>query len=217
MEHDAAVATADAFNKKAEAGAGFMRAVEGQAKQTREATEAAVAYTTEQDALTAANDALWQSVDQTAAAHTEAGAAAEAAGVQTVAAYQGMAQQVEITSDGVRGWLELMRATNAANSLLGQNSLFTSGATLENQARLGTAFSPIPGFAGGVQNFGGGLAKVHGGEVLANLPPGTSVFPKGGGLGRPASPTSLTSSTPSRTWRSGSRNSSCGPFDPGRS
>jgi hypothetical protein len=76
-----------------------------------------------------------------------------------------------------------MRATNAANALLNQNSLFTTGSTLENQSRLGTAFSPIPGFAGGIENFAGGLAKVHGGEVLANLPPGTSVFPRGQGLG----------------------------------
>lgn len=36
----------------------------------------------------------------------------------------------------------------------------------------------IPGFAKGVEDFGGGLAYVHGGEVLANLPKGTDVIPK---------------------------------------
>lgn len=35
----------------------------------------------------------------------------------------------------------------------------------------------IPGFASGVQNFAGGLAYVHKGEVLANLPRGTDVIP----------------------------------------
>jgi hypothetical protein len=148
-----------------------------------EANTATAAYLTEQEKMTAANDATWQSLEQTTDAHLEAGAAASAGTAATVQGYQAVAQQVEITSDGVKGWLELMRATNAANALLSQNSLFTTGSTLENQSRLGTAFSPIPGFASGVENFEGGLAKVHGGEVLANLPRGTSVFPKGSGFG----------------------------------
>lgn len=36
----------------------------------------------------------------------------------------------------------------------------------------------IPKFAQGVTNFEGGLAYVHQGEMLANLPPGTNVIPK---------------------------------------
>ncbi|WP_291535643.1 hypothetical protein [Brevundimonas sp.] len=35
----------------------------------------------------------------------------------------------------------------------------------------------IPGFSSGVTNFGGGLAYVHAGEILANLPAGTDVIP----------------------------------------
>ena len=35
----------------------------------------------------------------------------------------------------------------------------------------------IPGFSSGVSNFGGGLAYVHAGEILANLPSGTDVIP----------------------------------------
>ncbi len=34
-----------------------------------------------------------------------------------------------------------------------------------------------PGFASGIENFGGGLAYVHAGEVLTYLPPGSSVTP----------------------------------------
>ncbi len=45
--------------------------------------------------------------------------------------------------------------------------------------------SSVPSFAGGVTNFEGGLAYVHEGEVLANLPKGSNVIPKNdvGGLG----------------------------------
>ncbi len=35
----------------------------------------------------------------------------------------------------------------------------------------------FPGFASGVENFGGGMAYVHGGEVITYLPPGASVTP----------------------------------------
>lgn len=54
---------------------------------------------------------------------------------------------------------------------------------------LSSIMGSIPGFSTGVSNFGGGLAYVHGGEVLANLAPGTDVIPKrevgklGGGSG----------------------------------
>lgn len=41
---------------------------------------------------------------------------------------------------------------------------------------LGKVKDVIPGFASGITNFGGGLAYVHKGEVLANLPPGTDVY-----------------------------------------
>jgi len=149
-----------------------------------EANTATAAYLTEQEKMTAANDATWQSLEQTTEAHTEAGAAAEAGTAATVQGYQAVQQQVEITSDGVRGWLALMAATNRANAILKENALFTSSGQLERIAAGnvgGTigAFSG-PSFASGVENFEGGLAKVHGGEVLANLPRGTSVFPRGG-------------------------------------
>jgi len=142
MEADAAAMQAAALQKKLEAGANWMAQVNETAKATR-------AYTVEQDALTAANDALGKSVEQTGAAHLDAGIAAAVGTAQTVAGYQAVQQQVAITADGVRGWLDLMRMTNAANALLNTNSLFTTSSTLENQARLGTAFSPIPGMGGG--------------------------------------------------------------------
>jgi hypothetical protein len=170
-------------NKKLAAGKAYVDAMGESAKATQDAITWEQAYQREQEETTKQNDRALKDLNSMADAHTAAGDAAAAGTAQTTAGYQAVAQAVEITSDGVKGWLELMRATNAANALLNQNSLFTTGSTLENQARLGGAFSPIPGFASGVENFEGGLARVHGGEVLANLPKGTSVFPKGSGLG----------------------------------
>lgn len=50
--------------------------------------------------------------------------------------------------------------------------------TLLAQLRAMQGSGQVPGFAGGVENFRGGLAYVHQGEMLANLPPGTDVIPK---------------------------------------
>lgn len=106
----------------------------------------------------------------------------------------------DATYDGIRGGLEA-----AADGNLGQylaqrlrEALFDGLAdSLTNMLRgakgssgggalgwLGAAGSMlkqfaggIPGFSKGIENFGGGLAYVHKGEVLANLPKGTSVIP----------------------------------------
>jgi hypothetical protein len=170
-------------NQKLAAGKGYMDQVTQIAKANTDAAAAAATYATEQDALTASNDALVAGMAAQAEAHVAAGEAAEQGTAATVAGYQAVQQQVEITSDGVRGWLELMRATNEANAILKENSLFTTSSQLQRIAAGNTggtigAFSG-PSFASGVENFEGGLARVHGGEVLANLPKGTSVFPKG--------------------------------------
>lgn len=44
---------------------------------------------------------------------------------------------------------------------------------------LGKVRDVIPGFATGVRNFAGGMAYVHKGEMLVNLPPGTDVLTRG--------------------------------------
>jgi len=174
-------------NQKLEAGKGYVKQMGEMAARTNELATAEAARLSEQDALTAANDALVAGLTAQTEGHLEAGAAAEAGTEATVAGYQAVQQQVEITSDGVRGWLALMQATNRANAILNENSLFTSRSQLERIAagNLGGSFGAFsgPSFASGVENFEGGLAKVHGGEVLANLPRGTSVYPKGSGLG----------------------------------
>lgn len=50
-------------------------------------------------------------------------------------------------------------------------------------AQLRMMFGNAPSFAGGVENFGGGLAYVHRDEALVNMPRGTSVIPAGRGMG----------------------------------
>jgi hypothetical protein len=174
-------------NQKLEAGKGYVAQMGEVARVNKEAADFDKTLVTEQAALEQSNQELIASFSTMTEGHLEAGAAAEQGTAQTVAGYQAVQQQVEITSDGVRGWLALMQATNRANAILKENGLFTTGSQLERIAAGnvgGTigAFSG-PSFASGVENFEGGLAKVHGGEVLANLPRGTSVFPKGSGFG----------------------------------
>jgi hypothetical protein len=172
--------------KRLETGAAYVKQMGELAAVNKSAADFDKNLATEQAALDVENQKLIGSYTQMEAAHLNAGAAAQAGGAQTVAAYAGVQQQVEITSDGVRGWLALMAATNRANAILNENSLFTTGSQLNRVADVlsggglgGTSGAFAPSFASGIENFGGGLAKVHGGEVLANLPAGTSVFPKG--------------------------------------
>ena len=64
-----------------------------------------------------------------------------------------------------------------ANALFGGGSP-TGGAGSSMFAGFGSWLKgKIPGFSSGVTNFGGGLAYVHAGEILANLPKGTDVIP----------------------------------------
>jgi hypothetical protein len=154
-----------------------QRAAEMQhAEATAAETKATTDYLTEQDRMTAENDAAVAALNNMAGAHTEAAEAATSGGQATAAAYAGVTQQVNISADAIRAWIGLMQYTNQSNAILSRNSLYTTQSQRDELARL-----PIPSFAGGVENFDGGLAKVHAGELLVNLPGGTSVIPKGQG------------------------------------
>lgn len=107
----------------------------------------------------------------------------------------------DATYDGVRGGLEAAADGNLGQYLAGRirEALFDNLATTltdlfrgarngstgtgfagwaSTAASLAKTFSRgLPSFSKGVENFGGGLAYVHKGEVLANLPKGTSVIP----------------------------------------
>lgn len=184
MENDAAKLKIENDQKKWESTVKVRDAILASAAASSEAAKFEQNLTAEQANVEKENQKLIASFTDLGKAQTEAGAAGAEAGATTVAAFAGVSQQIELTSDGVRGWIELMKFTNRANAILKENSLFTTSGQLERIAAGDTggslsAFNP-PGFAGGVENFGGGLAKVHGGEVLMNLPRGTSVIPKGG-------------------------------------
>jgi len=165
-----------ATEAKTAAGVGYKKQIEEFVVKQNEAAAAEKAYMDEQTAMTAANDAAVAKLNELKKAHTEVGAAAGTATTQAAAGYAGVTQQIEISADAVRAWLDLMKYTAAANAILSRNSLFTSSSQYEQIAN-------IPSFASGVQNFSGGVAKVHGGETLVNLPGGTSVIPKNGGGG----------------------------------
>jgi hypothetical protein len=183
MEADAAKLATEANNARAVSIQNIKTALSAIAGAQHAEENFLKNYEAQQAKVDAENKAMMESLNGVAKAHTDAGAAAKAGTDQTVAGYQAAQTTIELTADSLRAWLDLQRATQAANALMSSNSLFTTGSMLENLSRLGGPSSPIPGFASGVQNFEGGLARVHGGEVLANLPAGTSVFPKGSGFG----------------------------------
>jgi len=178
MEADATNQATEALNKKTASQNNLLTHLAGLNKVTQDAITFDQNYQKEQAALDAENQQLAASFTATGEAAAAGNQAATEGVAQTTAGYAGLTQQVNISADAIRGWIALQQFTNQANAILRENSLFTTGSQLERIGKL-----PIPGFASGVENFGGGLAKVHGGEVLANLPAGTSVFPRGQGLG----------------------------------
>jgi hypothetical protein len=66
--------------------------------------------------------------------------------------------------------------TKAELSLVG--SVVAGGLNEALKIAMSNLTGRLPSFARGVENFSGGLAYVHQGEVLANLPRGTDVIPK---------------------------------------
>jgi hypothetical protein len=111
------------------------------------------AYLTEQEALTAATDAL-------SVAHTTAGTAAVSATAGAVAGYAGVAQQVQISGDAVKEWIALMQYAAQANAINRRNSLFQTTSQAEALASLsGPALSP--GATAGAFRGGGGASVVN--------------------------------------------------------
>ena len=146
-------------------------------QQSQAAQEAAsVSELAGEEARIVANQAAIDAILKLPPAYTEAGDAATAASGAAMQGFIGVTQQVEMSADAIRAWIALMKFTAQANVILGENSLFTTQGQRERIANLS-----VPSFAEGVENFAGGLAKVHQGEVLVNLPRGTDVIPASGG------------------------------------
>lgn len=85
----------------------------------------------------AQNQAEIDAVLAAGAAHQNAGALAKAGTDQTVAGYAAVAQQITITGEAVKEWLNLMRYTAQANAILSENSLYTSTSQKQRIAGLG--------------------------------------------------------------------------------
>jgi len=98
-----------------------------------------------------------------------AGAASRNATDIATAGFTGFTQQVQLTGDAIRAWIELMQYSAKVNAVLSQNSLFTSTSQRENVANIG-----MPQFAEGGPVLQDGPIYAHAGEY---------VIPKGGGGG----------------------------------
>jgi len=130
MEADATNMAAAALAKKNAAASGWIAAQVAITKGITDEAAATAAYLKEQDALTAATDALSQT-------HTEGGAAAAAATGVAVAGYAAIATQVQITGDGIKEWINLMQYSAQVNAILSTNSLFTTTSQYAQIAALG--------------------------------------------------------------------------------
>lgn len=69
-------------------------------------------------------------------------------------------------------------ARSSFNMIIGPLNAMLDTYNRANDVFGGPDIGPIKGFASGVTNFQGGLAYVHQGEVLTNLPRGTNVVTK---------------------------------------
>lgn len=169
MEADAARMSAEATQKKLEAGGNWMQMV-------RQHVEGANAQKTAEAALQAQQGSGITIIGQTAQEYAAAGTAADTAGKQSINAFAGVAQQVQITGEGLREYINLMRYTAASNAILSENSLFTSTSQRQRIAEL-----PSPrAFGGPVMAGSPYMVGERGPELFVPERSGT-IVPNGGG------------------------------------
>lgn len=181
MEADSARMAAEQLQKKWEVTGRVKDAIFASAEASNAAAKFEQAFVSEQQTIDAENARLIASHAQVGETAKAGGKTAVDAAQQTTQAYAGVAQQITLTGDAIKEYINLMRYTAQANAILqgDGNSLFTTQSQRERVAA-------IPSFASGVENFAGGVALVHKDEALVNLPSGTSVIPAAGvgGAGR---------------------------------
>jgi hypothetical protein len=152
-----------------------LRLMEADAHQMQmaELDERVAAEATYEATRIAQNQAEIDAVLATGAAHAEGGNIARAAADNTVEGYAGVAQQITITGEAVKEWINLMKYTAQANAILAENGLFTSLSQKQRIAAIGNGGAmAIPGFESGGPVMRDGPIYAHAGEY---------VVPKGGG------------------------------------
>jgi len=145
MEADAA----EMAEKKKKAAQGWFDDLQKQIKATKDAAAA------EKERI----DQNQQEIDgltKVGDAHTEAGAAATDATKKTVDGYQQVAQQITITGDAIKEWMNLQKYAAQANAILGEGHLFTTQSQRDRIAAL--SGGSLIGEAG--PTFGGGTTTV---------------------------------------------------------
>lgn len=193
---DAAKKLDDAYNKmisdarNAEAMAQFNNAAEALARQAknaeqlwlmeRDAFQLSVAEKEKAAAAAAAQEADFARIakesfliiGENADAHRAAGEAAVSSTTAAIGGYAALTQQVEMSSDAIRAWIDLQRFTNQANAVLQQNPFFTSATQLQqigNLPRRALGGSVTGGQAYVVGERGPELfVPSRGGAILAN-------------------------------------------------
>ena len=130
MEADAHRMATEAMKAKNDAAAGWIAANVKATAAVKETAAAEAAYLAEQDALTAATDALSQ-------AHADGGQAAAQATTTAMQGYQGLAQQVTLTGDAIKAMVQAYQYANQVNQILSTNSLFTTQSQYSRDQRPG--------------------------------------------------------------------------------
>jgi hypothetical protein len=136
--------------KKHETGKAYVDQMTEIAKVNKAAADFQKNIPIEQAKIDEENKKLIASWGAAGAASTEAGSKAVDGATEAAMAQAQLNTQINLTIGNVKEWIELQQYSAAANAILSQNGLYTSGSQYENIARMGSAFTGIlPGRAAG--------------------------------------------------------------------
>jgi hypothetical protein len=173
---------AEIHKGKMAAGKAYVEQMSEIAKVNKTAREFDAETLKQQTEIEKENQALIKSWGEAGAASSEAGSQAVDGATQAAHAQAQLNTQINLTIGNVKEWIELQQYTAAANAILSQNGLFTSGSQYDAIARMGSAFTGIQPRAGGGP-VAAGSAYVVGEAGPELFLPGVSgtIAPNGGG------------------------------------
>lgn len=144
QEADAAKMAADKQTARQKVALSLRDAIYESAKASNSAAKFEQELFTEQQKVDQENKALIDSYTKAGQAATEGNGAATASAQETTRAYAGVAQQITITGEAMREWLNLQVYAAKANAILSENSLFTSTSQRQRIAEIpGAPAGPV--------------------------------------------------------------------------